>query len=87
MKISRVHDNWVFIMLDDAAKGRKEALKNLRWLENRISKIPTIAGWICESKHCFKKMHDVLRRLGAVRYAEDDESYYFKKEIKHGVFA
>lgn len=38
-------------------------------------------GWIAESEFQYKPMHRILEKLGARVYAQDNESYYFKKEI------
>ena len=72
--------NWVFVCWDEPGAERVTAIKELKALE-RVLKIRGLRGWLAASDRQFTKMHDILQRLGATRYAADEESYYFLKEV------
>lgn len=75
-----IHGGWAYILWLNPGKNRVKTLKEFRRIECEIAE-KGLKGWIAESEFQYKPMHRVLGRLGAKVYAQDKESYYFKKEI------
>lgn len=76
--------NWLFLVWENNKIGRLPVslVKNLKSME-RIIKVNKWAGWVCNSEKEHEGMHKILKRVGAEVYDEDDEVFFFKKEISH----
>lgn len=76
--------NWLFLTWENNQIGKLpiRLVKDLKAME-RIIKANDMIGWVCNSEKSHTKFHDILKRVGAVVYDEDDEFLFFKREIKN----
>lgn len=56
------------------------AVKEFRRIEKEIRSRRGI-GWLMESEKTHTQMHPIIEKLGGKKYAEDEHSFFFKKEI------
>jgi hypothetical protein len=72
--------DWVHIHWNTPGQNKVRAVKDVRRIEADIRE-SGLKGWLMESSREHTKMHPIIEKLGGVKYAEDEESFYFKKEI------
>lgn len=84
MSAEKLDDNWLFLCWENNGIGRLPVrlVKDLKKMEKYVEQRRMI-GWVCNSEKSHKEFHNILRRVGAEVYDEDDEFLFFKKEIHH----
>ncbi len=71
---------WVLIHWKQPGDNKIRAVKEVKALESDLRK-NGMNGWLMESSKEHVRMHSIIERLGGVKYAEDEESYFYKKGI------
>ena len=86
MRAEELSKDWIFLTWENNEAGYLPVslVRNLRKMESTIKQQKKI-GWVCNSEKSHKDFHNILRRVGAEVYDEDDEFLFFKKEIKSHV--
>lgn len=74
--------NWVFLYWKTNKLGHLPIsfLKGVKKSEELI-KSKKYPGWICNSEKDHKEMHGIIEKLGAKKYADDGELYWFRKSF------
>ena len=82
MHAQKLDDKWLFLCWENNDIGHLpiQLVKDLRKMEQLVVDNRMI-GWVCNSEKRHKEFHNILRRVGAEVYDEDDEFLFFKKEI------
>lgn len=75
---------WLFLYWETNDSGRLpiRLVKNLKAMERIITQNKW-SGWVCNSEKDHTDFHKLLKRVGAQIYDEDDQVYFFKKELSH----
>lgn len=76
-----VHGGWVHIHWTVPGKNKFSAFKEVKQIEEKIRR-DGVSGWLMESDKSHTTMHKIIEKLGGVKYAEDKESNFYKKEMK-----
>ena len=68
--------NWLY-----PGQSKVTAIKDVKRIEARI-KAEGLRGWYASSERDHTTMHNViLPKMGAVRYGEDAQHIFFKREV------
>lgn len=72
---------WVFINWLYPGQSKFTAIKDVKRIEQRI-RAEGLKGWFASSERSHKKMHQtILPKMGATKYGEDADNFYFKREV------
>lgn len=84
MQADIIQKGWVFLTWINNEVGHLPVslVKDLKRVE-AIIKSERLKGWVCNSEKDHPQMHKILKRVGAQVYDEDNEVFFFKKEISH----
>lgn len=84
MEAVRVYGSWIFIrwVNNDVGHLTKTLIKDLRKIEALIRE-KKWKGWLTNSEKDHTVMHGIIEKLGGVKYDEDEELVFFKKEMNH----
>lgn len=84
MRAEIIQKGWIFLTWENNQIGHLPVslVKDLRKIE-RVIREQGMTGWVCNSEKKHTDFHAILKRVGAQVYDEDNEVYFFKKEISH----
>lgn len=71
---------WVFINWLYPGERKFTAIKDVKRIERRI-KEEGLIGWYAASERDHTTMHQILKKMGALPYAEDADRIHFKREV------
>jgi hypothetical protein len=72
--------HWVFINWLYPGEKKFSAVKDVKRIEHEIKRSGA-KGWYASSERAHTTMHEILKKMKAIKFREDEHNLYFMKEV------